>query len=253
MADAQTSSKNSVRSILKHAEAFHQRHRSDAAIQRTFGYFTHHPVAPLNRKRLRLLLDALQEESATLKRPLRVLDLACGGGLITCSMASLGHRVVGVDLSAEEIRMARLFAGEQKLDGLFVQADVPADADWEKRVEAALGGRPDVVTLAYALHHLPQVELFVEKLGGWLNPGAVLLINEENPESPVFRLKHLVRGLIQNDTETEWHRTFSGWKSLLQGSGFLLARPVRGADLIPLLGLLWPAKCWSLVFTAQRG
>jgi 2-polyprenyl-3-methyl-5-hydroxy-6-metoxy-1,4-benzoquinol methylase len=250
---ARRSAREAVQGALRAAESFHGRHLNDAAVQRTFGYFTRHPVAPLNRKRLLLILEAACREQAQLQRPLRILDLACGGGLISCALASLGHRVVGADLSADEIRMAQLYAGEERLDGMFLQADLLGSPDWERRVESALGGKPDLVVLAYALHHLPEVETFVERLARWLDAGSALLINEENPRSPLFRLKHFIRGIIQGDTEIEWHRSFEGWRSLLQGSGFLVSPPLRGADLLPLLGRILPGWAWSLVFTARRG
>ncbi len=146
---------------LGQAALFLSKHRSDPGVNQTYGYFTRHPVAPLNRKRLVLLLRELSTIAAEKGGPLRILDVACGGGIITCSMAKLKHRVVGLDLSAEEIHLAQLFAHEADLGGVFWKADVHEDPSWEKTVEQTLGGKPDVVVSAYALHHLPQVEQFI--------------------------------------------------------------------------------------------
>jgi hypothetical protein len=128
-----------------------------------------------------------------------------------------------------------------------------ADSGWEASVTQVLGGKPDVITLAYALHHLPGVESFVARLTRWLDPGAMLLVNEENPRSPLFRLKHVVRTFLQHDTEEEWHRSFPEWRAMLERNGFSVpARPV-GVDLLPGLGSMWPGGCWSLVFSAEKG
>ena len=240
-----------AREIIKSAAAFLGQHPGEKLAQPTFGYFTRHPVAPLNRKRLTLLLAQLQKRSDLIGRPLRVLDLACGGGLMTCAVAKLGHRALGMDLSNDEIRLAKLFAQEERLDGVFRQADLMKDSTWESIVEQTLGGKPDIVLLAYALHHLPEVELFVERLSRWLSPGAELLINEENPDSPMFRLKHRIRTWIQKDTDVEWHRSYPGWKGMLESRGFRLTEPI-GADILPGMGRILPLKCWSLVFTASR-
>ena len=245
------STESVVKSVLGKARSFYRRHGDDRAARSTFGYFTRHPVAPLNRRRLRMLADTTQDRAKALGRPLRVLDLGCGGGLITCTLAALGHRVLGLDLSQDEVRMARLFATEETLPGRFLRADLLEDSDWEKRSEETLGGKPDLVTLAYALHHLPEVETVIERLSWWLDPESVLLVNEENPRSPLFRLKHLIRTWIQKDTEVEWHRSFDGWKSILRDAGFAVARLPAGADMIPILDRLLPERCWSLVFTAQ--
>jgi SAM-dependent methyltransferase len=241
-----------VKIMMARARSFLDRHPSDPAVSRTFGYFTTHPVAPLNRRRLALILEELERISHRLERPLRVLDLACGAGLITCAIGSRGHRALGLDLDADEIRLARAFAQEEKQDAMFAQADLLGDPGWERMAEESLGGRPDAVTLAYALHHLPGVEKFVERLGAWLPAGAALLVNEENPLSPLFRLKHRVRGWIQKDTDVEWHRSFPDWSRLLEAHGFRVTASPVGADPLPALDRLWPEKCWSLVFLAQR-
>ena len=240
-----------VNNILSRAASFRERHKNDRTVQLTFGYFTHHPVAPLNKKRLRYMLENLQKRSGELGRPLRVLDLACGGGLITCAIAALGHRTLGMDLSTDEIRWAQAFAHEENLNGMFVQADLLGPDSWERTAEEILGGKPDVITLAYALHHLPDVEAFVSRLSRWLDAGAQLLINEENPDAPLFRLKHRVRTWIQKDTDVEWHRTYLGWKQLLESARFETGLP-KGADILPGLGQMMPEKCWSLVFTAHK-
>ncbi|MGZ3687890.1 MAG: class I SAM-dependent methyltransferase [Bdellovibrionota bacterium] len=243
--------KEAQKNALLHASHFFRRYREDPKARQTFGYFTHHPVAKLNGVRLETLLARLEERSRTLHRPLRVLDLACGGGLISCAISSLGHRVLGLDLDAQEIALARKYALEEKQNALFHPMDVIEDPKWEAFCEETLGGRPDVIVLAYALHHLPRVEEFLSRVSTWLPPESWLLVNEENPRSPLFRLKHRVRGLIQRDTEQENHRTFEGWKSLLEQRGFQVSDPV-GADPLPGLARVRPSLCWSLIFTARR-
>jgi 2-polyprenyl-3-methyl-5-hydroxy-6-metoxy-1,4-benzoquinol methylase len=238
--------------ILKRAASFQQRHSQENGIWPTFSYFTYHPVAPLNKKRLRILLESLTRRAKELGRPLVILDLACGGGLITCAAAALGHKALGLDRNPEEIELAKLFALEEKFECSFLTLDLVADPEWEETAQKHLGGKPDVVILAYALHHLLKVEKLVDRLGHWLNPGSQLLINEENPKSPLFRLKHVIRTWVQKDTETEWHRTSDGWARMLTERGFYIASPIRGADLFPGLGSVVPKWCWSVVFTFQK-
>jgi 2-polyprenyl-3-methyl-5-hydroxy-6-metoxy-1,4-benzoquinol methylase len=241
-----------VSRVLRSAGSFAARHQRDPAISLTYRYFTSHPFARLNQLRLRALLERVGARSAELRRPLRVLDLACGGGLITCALASMGHRTLGIDLNASEIRMARLFAQEESLDGMFLQTDLLNDPAWERTAQETLGGKPDVVSLAYALHHLPEVTPFLKRLSRWLEAPSQLLINEENPGALTFRLKHQLRGWLQKDTDTEWHRPYAEWKRLLEGHGFVIVPPLIGLDLLPGIARVKPDKCWSIVFTAQR-
>jgi len=239
-----------VAETLKDAANFRRARIADVAARRTFGYFTHHPVASLNRKRLALLLDSTH----TLAPPgsaARVLDIACGGGIVTGAVSALGHRTLGIDISTDEIRLAKDFARYSGHGGVFWNADVLNQTSWERTAEETLGGKPTVVLLAYALHHLPQVAVFIERLGRWLDSGSSLVINEENPDSPLFRLKHRVRGWLQNDTGDEWHRSFAEWSCLLENSGFAVSRP-RGADPLPGMGRFAPGCSWSLIFTARR-
>jgi 2-polyprenyl-3-methyl-5-hydroxy-6-metoxy-1,4-benzoquinol methylase len=243
--------RQAVDSTLRRAAAFLARHPSEKEVHRTYGYFTRHLVAPLNQKRLTLILSALSQRSEELGRPLKVLDLACGGGVITCAVATMGHRALGMDLSPEEIRLAKLFAQEEKLGGLFWQTDLLQDAFWEKTAEETLGGKPDAVVLAYALHHLPQVEFFVDRLSRWLPQGTLVLVNEENLGAPLFRLKHVVRTWLQADTEVEAHRNFQGWKELLETRGFKVSGWV-GTDILPGISRISPRNCWSLVFSATK-
>lgn len=238
--------------ILRSAASFLKRHSHEKSIRQTFGYFIHHPVATLNQKRLRLLLNYTEDYSKALKRPLRILDLTCGGGIITCALAHFGHRVLGIDINSDEIRLAKMFAQEETLNGIFIQTDLIHNPTWERTAEEVLGGKPDIIVLAYALHHIPNANFFLDRLSRWMDPGSILLINEENPESPLFQLKHWFRKHFRNDTETEWHRTYENWKDILEKLDFQLLPSIFGADPLPLISSRMPKYCWSLVYAARR-
>ena len=240
-----------IATVLAKANTFREKHAATPGVSSTYGYFTSHPVSPLNRKRLTLMLDAIDARARTLGRPLRVLDLACGGGLIANTIATLGHTVLGLDLRDDEIGLARAFTADVGSSARFDTADLLDDPTWEARAEAALGGKPDMIVLAYALHHFPRVEEFVARTSRWVDAGTQLLVNEENPESGIFRLKHVVRTWLQNDTDVEWHRTYGAWKDLLEQNAFATSAP-KGADLLPLIAGIAPGGCWSLVFTGER-
>ncbi len=98
----------------------------------------------------------------------RVLDVGCGvGEPATRMMAERGCAVTAVDLSLEQIRLAR-----EALPGVtFVHADVMA---------ASLGfpvGFFDGIAACYVIPHIPRdqhAELF-RRMAGWLGPGGLLL------------------------------------------------------------------------------
>ncbi len=236
-----------IENIIKRAESFLTQNPGNKALDSTFGYFTHHPFSPLNQKRLKTILQIIKNRA-----PERVLDIACGGGLVTSAIAAMDIKTLGVDINPEEIRLAEMFTKNDKNKATFLLLDMITDPNWESQVEKILGGKPQAIVLAYALHHLPHVEIFLKRLGQWMEPDTILIINEENPLSPTFRLKHALRTWIQKDTETEWHKSFRRWKKLLEQSGFNVSHQVTGLDMAPLVGTLIPHLSWSLVFTAYK-
>lgn len=107
-----------------------------------------------------------------------VLELGSGPGDPATRMLSSRHRVVGVELSAAQIAIARTHAPRAS----FVQADM-----------TRLSVRPgsvDAIASFYALGHVPTAaqEAFLTRLGSWLRPGGVLLANA--PRTPGDGTEH---------------------------------------------------------------
>jgi SAM-dependent methyltransferase len=67
----------------------------------------------------------------------RVLDLACGSGRHSLELRRRGFEVVGADISADLIEIARRDAAEADLDVEFVQADLRA-LDYEEEFDLVL-------------------------------------------------------------------------------------------------------------------
>jgi 2-polyprenyl-6-hydroxyphenyl methylase / 3-demethylubiquinone-9 3-methyltransferase len=97
----------------------------------------------------------------------RVLDIGCGGGILTESMAGLGAHVKGIDLSSQALGVADLHSLES---GVTV--------DYEEIAAEALAAREpgtyDVVTCMEMLEHVPEPAAIVAacktlvKPGGWV-------------------------------------------------------------------------------------
>jgi 2-polyprenyl-6-hydroxyphenyl methylase/3-demethylubiquinone-9 3-methyltransferase len=112
----------------------------------------------------------------------QVVDIGCGGGILSDSMARRGAQVLGVDLSAKALRVAQLHA---------MEAATPNIAYREVSAEALAQERPgqfDLVTCMEMLEHVPDPASTVRactglaKAGGWVffstihrNPKAFLL------------------------------------------------------------------------------
>jgi ubiquinone/menaquinone biosynthesis C-methylase UbiE len=94
----------------------------------------------------------------------RVLDLGCGDGTKTRRLAER-FEVVGVDVSPQQLRLARTAAPEVT----FVEADF---SELDFRADTF-----DAVTAFYSIMHVPRdrhLQLF-ERVLGWLKPGGLFL------------------------------------------------------------------------------
>lgn len=96
--------------------------------------------------------------------PLTILDVGCGSGFVTLSLAELGHRVVGLDLSPEMLRVCRAEADARGLTNVTLVAGgaehPPGDI-----------GPVDAVVSRHVLWTLPWPEQAVTAWVGLTRPG----------------------------------------------------------------------------------
>ena len=88
-----------------------------------------------------------------------VLDVGCGGGILSESMAALGADVTGIDLAGKPLQVARLHALETGARLRYV----------ESSAEAMLEAEPaayDVVTCLEMLEHVPDPAATVAACAG---------------------------------------------------------------------------------------
>jgi 2-polyprenyl-6-hydroxyphenyl methylase/3-demethylubiquinone-9 3-methyltransferase len=93
-----------------------------------------------------------------------VIDIGCGGGVLAESLARLGARVTGVDLSKDLLGIAQLHAQEQGLDidYRFISAEQLAEQQ---------PGTFDIVTCMEVLEHVPRPQELVAASAKLLKPG----------------------------------------------------------------------------------
>lgn len=111
----------------------------------------------------------------------RVLDVGCGGGLLSEGMAALGARVTGIDLSEKPLGVARLHLLEsgQQVDYRKISVEELAD-----EMPASF----DVVTCLEMLEHVPNPSSTITACARLVKPGGQVFFStlNRNPKSYLF-------------------------------------------------------------------
>ena len=109
-----------------------------------------------------------------------ILDIGCGGGLLTVPLARLGADMVGADAGAANIAAARAHAEAQ---GLAI--------DWRATTAEALaaqGARFDVVIAMEIVEHVADLPLFLREIAKLVRPGGLLCLATLNRTLKSFAL-----------------------------------------------------------------
>ncbi|CAI06618.1 bifunctional 2-polyprenyl-6-hydroxyphenol methylase/3-demethylubiquinol 3-O-methyltransferase UbiG [Aromatoleum aromaticum] len=103
----------------------------------------------------------------------RVLDIGCGGGILSESMAAAGAHVTGIDLSEKALGVARLhlFESGQKVDYHHASAEEFA---------AQHAGEFDIVTCMEMLEHVPDPASTVAACAQLVRPGGQVFFSTIN-------------------------------------------------------------------------
>lgn len=195
-----------------------------------------------------------------------VVHLMCHLGAETIAFARRGARVVGLDISAESMRVARSNAADAGVDVDYVAADVydAVAAVGERRFDTVYTGRG-------ALCYLPDLDRWASVVADLLRPGGALYVVEFHPllyslgilDSPSEelllhddflggggvkeRLGTYADGpaLTEHPTSYEWRHDIGAVINALVGAGLRIER-LRESELLP-----WPR--WSSMITSGDG
>jgi 2-polyprenyl-6-hydroxyphenyl methylase/3-demethylubiquinone-9 3-methyltransferase len=180
------------------------------------------PLHMLNPCRLDYIVDQIAAEfgrDPRADRPfdgLRLLDIGCGGGLLSEPMARLGAEVVGADAAAKNIPVARLHAEQS---GLAIDyRHTTAEA------LAAEGERFDVVLNMEVVEHVPEPATYLAACSALLKPGGMMICSTLNRTARSFALaivgaEHVMRWLPKGTHHWAKFITPDELFALLAGAG----------------------------------
>ncbi|KAJ6610214.1 S-adenosyl-L-methionine-dependent methyltransferase [Mycena sp. CBHHK59/15] len=238
-----------------------------------FGFL--HKMNPVRMRFIReKLLEVTRDEQPTCDESLApnmlggldVLDIGCGGGLLSESLARLGAKTLGVDASEENISIARLHAAQ---DLKLARPGPSASLSYLHTSAEALLTRPhryDVVCSMEVLEHVDNPAAFLDTCAQLVKPGGHLFLSTisrtplayflaifmaEDVLRKVARGTHTHAKFIQPDELTAFFRTYpnaqSPWVDAGRGEPTRMQAEVRGLVYNPL-GSSWilaPRGAWG--------
>ena len=132
---------------------------------------TLHQLNPVRLEFIRQRVCLLLDRDPKAEMPfagLRVLDIGCGGGLLSEPVAFWGAEVVGIDASAKLVEVARTHASLVGAPVLYRHALA------EDLAEA--GERFDVILNTEVVEHVADVQRFLESCCRMLKPSGVMVV-----------------------------------------------------------------------------
>ncbi len=164
---------------------------------------------------------------------LRILDIGCGGGLLSEPMARLGADVVGADAAAGNIPVARIHAEQSGLTIDYRHTTAEALAD---------SGEPfDVVLNMEVVEHVAAPLDYLTACRRLLKPGGLHLCStiNRNPKSflvAIIGAEHVMRWLPKGTHEWAKFITPSELETLLEQAGL---------DVVDKKGFVFNPVAWS--------
>lgn len=200
------------------------------------------PLHQLNPVRIGYIRDraaAHWQRDALSGRPLdglSLLDIGCGGGLLSEPMTRLGAQVTGVDASGRNISVAALHAERQDLSIDYRQGTAEALAD--------SGAQFDIVMALEIVEHVSDVDLFLHSCGRMVKPGGLLFLSTLNRTAKAWAMAiagaEYVLGWLPRGTHD--------WKKFLKPSEAVRGLRGGGIDAQEIVGVVYSplSRLWSL-------
>ena len=124
-----------------------------------------HDIQPIRMKYIQNVINKKRLDK------IKILDVGCGGGLISEGMSKLGAKVTGIDFVEENINAAKLHSSENNLNINYMVKD------FEKE---HIKSKFDIIVIFEVLEHLDDWESFLKKIKLNLKPNGALIISTIN-------------------------------------------------------------------------
>jgi len=167
---------------------------------------------------------------------LTLLDIGCGGGLLSEPMARLGARVTGVDAAERNVATAAMHAEKQVLAIDYRQGTA------EALLEA--GQQFDIVLALEIVEHVADAPLFLKSCGGLVKPGGLLVLSTINRTAKAWAL-----AIAGAEYVLRWlPRGTHDWRKFLKPSEAVNGLRAGGIETAEIVGVVYSplSRSWSL-------
>ena len=164
---------------------------------------------------------------------LRILDIGCGGGLLSEPMSRLGASVVGGDPVEKNISVAKLHA---KQVGLKIDYRVSTAEDLLEQNELF-----DVILNMEVIEHVPKPEQYLKTCSELLKPGGLMACSTINRNSKsylwaIIGAEYVMRWLPKNTHE---------WKKFIKPEELSLLLAMNNLELVDTKGFVFSFFQWD--------
>ena len=200
------------------------------------------PLHKFNPVRIRFIRDRLAghfNRDPLAPEPLaglRLLDIGCGGGLLTEPLTRLGATVVGIDATEKNIRIAALHAeqGGLSIDYRHTTAEALDEA----------GERFDAVLNMEVVEHVADVDAFLTASGNLVGNGGLMITATLNRTAKSFAL-----AIVGAEYVLRWlPRGTHDWRRFVRPSELAAGLRHAGMTVTSLTGVVFNplTGIWSL-------
>ncbi|KAI7849582.1 3-demethylubiquinone-9 3-methyltransferase [Circinella umbellata] len=209
----------------------------------------------MNPARVRYVRDQLVNQTNTTtptSKPfesLKMLDIGCGGGLLSESLTRLGGRVLGADASADNIKMAQI---HKKQDPQLWRG--PGQLEYKHTTaEDLLASKEsfDVVLAMEIIEHVNNPLQFLQTCGELVRPGGTLFLSTM---SRTF-VSYMLTVALAEDMLRLVHQGTHDWTKYITSKELMSAIESMGQDwsVQDVRGIFWDPVCRQWRVAQEKG
>jgi len=181
------------------------------------------PIHLFNPSRIKFIREKLifhfklNANSSTPLKNLKILDIGCGGGLLSEPLSRLGANITGIDASQNNIEIAKLHAKEMNLNIKYIKCS-PENLNLKNEF--------DVILNMEVVEHVSNVNFFIKSCSKLIKKNGIMFVAtlNKNLKSYLFGIigaEYILRWLPIGTHDWEKFLTPQNLESIMINNNFL--------------------------------